>query len=255
MRPVVNFKYTAVWAALVVSLPAQTPELLPGTTRWEFPNDIVEEQYRELRTFYERQHRDAAEERERFARSPVGEQRKRLAELAGIKDDPMPPVPQRTPLGETTEYTATLVSWPILRLGAQGPTRGGSGSLVRDYGVILEPRGSGRRPGVIVVPDATQSAADLAGLTGRLSEVRQTARAFARAGCVVLTPFLVQRRAFSQPWLEDRMWLMRLGYQTGRHIVGADLLQVRSATDYLAALPNVEASRLAVAGHGQGGMT
>ena len=51
------------------------------------------------------------------------------------------------------------------------------------------------------------------------------------------------------------MWLMRLGYQTGRHIVGADLLQVRSATDYLLSQPAVDPSQIAVAGHGQGGMT
>ena len=44
---------------------------LPGTTRWEFPADIVADQYRELRDFYERQHHDAAGEREQFGRSSV----------------------------------------------------------------------------------------------------------------------------------------------------------------------------------------
>jgi len=51
------------------------------------------------------------------------------------------------------------------------------------------------------------------------------------------------------------MWLMRLGYQTGRHVVGAELIQISSILDFLATLPSVDSTRLGIAGHGQGGMT
>src|SRR5262249_34184081 len=81
------------------------------------------------------------------------------------------------------------------------------------------------------------------------------ARRLASSGYVVFAPFFTQRRAFSEPWLEDRMWLMRLGYQTGRHIVGAELIQIGSILDFLSALPSVDPDRLGLVGHGQGGMT
>jgi dienelactone hydrolase len=127
--------------------------------------------------------------------------------------------------------------------------------LVHCYGILLEPKPAARRPVVIAVPDAAESAADIAGLTGRLTPERQVARRLAAAGYVVFTPFLTQRRAFSEPWLEDRIWLMRLAYQTGRHIIGADLEQISSILDYLATLPEADAARIAIAGHGQAGMT
>src|SRR5438093_11159211 len=107
MRKAIELKHAVAWVAALCgaagTLFAQTPELLPGTARWEFPPDIVAEQYRELRDFYERQHRDAASERERFGHSPVDEQRRALAELAGVRDEPIPPAPQGTALGETAE--------------------------------------------------------------------------------------------------------------------------------------------------------
>jgi dienelactone hydrolase len=89
----------------------------------------------------------------------------------------------------------------------------------------------------------------------RLPQAKQTSRQLALAGHVVFTPFLTQRRAFSEPWLEDRQWLMRLGYQTGRHIIGAELMQISSVVDVLASMREVDAGRIAVVGHGQGGMT
>ena len=230
--------------------------LLPGTSPWQFPADVTAEQYRELREFYERETREAGRERERYsAQADPAAQRELLARLSGAIDAPMPPVPVKTPLGETVDYAASLVSWPVLRLGTQAPTRGASSTQVRVYGILLEPKGEGKRPAVVALPDATQSAADIAGLTGRLSEPQQTARRLVRAGAVVFAPFLTQRRAFSQPWLEDRLWLMRLGYQTGRHIAGADIVQTRSAVTYLLSLPTVDGARVGVAGYGQGGMT
>ena len=197
---------------------------------------------------------EAAPRREAFAGQPPESQRTQLRELTGAIDQPMRPAATRVALGSTNEYSADLVSWPLMRMGTLPPTRN-SAAAVRCYGILLEPKPAGKRPAAIVVPDATGSAADLAGLTGRLPEGKQTARQLALAGYVVFAPFFIQRRAFSEPWLEDRLWLMRLGYQTGRHIVGAELIEVGSILDFLATLPAVDADRLAIAGHGQGGMT
>ena len=192
------------------ALGTEQPGPLPQTILWNFPENIVADQYRELRQFYERRIRDAAPQRETFSRKTPDDQRKALRELTGAIDQPMQPKPARMSLGETADYSVWLVSWPLLRMGTQAPTRGSAGTLVRCYGILLEPRGAGKRPAVIAVPDTTHSAADLAGLTGRLPENLQTARRLARSGYVVFAPFFTQRRAFSEPWLEDRMWLMRL---------------------------------------------
>ena len=248
-------RYFCLLFAAASVLLAEKSGPLPQTTLWNFPSTIVDDQYRELREFYERQIREAGPRREAFASNPPEAQRKLLRELTGAVDQPMAPVATRVPLGETNEYSATLVSWPLLRMGTMPPTRGSAGTLVRCYGILLEPKPAGKRPAVIVVSDATGSAADLAGLTGRLPEGQQTARQLALAGYVVFAPFFTQRRAFSEPWLEDRLWLMHLGYQTGRHIVGAELIQIGSLLDFLTTLPTVDADRFAIAGHGQGGMT
>ena len=240
---------------LTAALAAERPGPLPRTTLWDFPDTMVSEQYRELRDFYERQIRDSEPRRESFSKRSPEDRRKLLRELTGAIDQPMAPKESRTPLGETADYAISLVSWPLLRMGTQPPTRGSAGTLVRCYGVLLEPRGTGRRPAVITIPDATQSAADIAGLTGRLTENDQTARRLATSGYVVFAPFFTQRRAFSEPWLEDRLWLTRLAYQTGRHIVGAELIQVGSILDFLSTLPSVDSDRFGIVGNGQGAMT
>ena len=160
------FRLAAAVYGVAGILSAQTPELLPGTTRWEFPSDIVADQYRELRNFYERQHRDAAGEREQFARLAVEDRRKRLAELTGVRDDLMTPSPATHPVGRHGRLfgCAGVLAHPAIR---HARTDAWLGQYARaGYGILLAPHGGGRRPAVIMIPDATQSAADLAGLTG-----------------------------------------------------------------------------------------
>lgn len=180
-------------------LRADTPGPLPQSRLWDFPATIVEDQYRELRGFYERQILDAAAGREAFGRNPPEVQRKVLRELTGVVDQPLSPVPLRVSLGDTADYRAYLVSWPVLRLGNTAPTRGSAATLVRCYGILLEPASAGKRAAVIAIPDATQSAADIAGLTGRLPLAKQISRQLASAGYEVFTPFFTERRAFPSP--------------------------------------------------------
>ncbi|HYM13317.1 MAG TPA: hypothetical protein VEU62_21440, partial [Bryobacterales bacterium] len=98
---------------VAAALGAETPGPLPQTALWNFPDSIVEDQYRELREFYEREIREAAPRREAFSRESADTQRKRLRELTGTIDRPMRPVATRTALGETAAYSAALVSWPL----------------------------------------------------------------------------------------------------------------------------------------------
>src|SRR6266852_1053702 len=153
-------RYFCVLFVAASSLAADKPGPLPQTSLWNFPPTIVDDQYRELRDFYERQIREAAPRREAFARKSPESQRKLLRELTGAIDPPMAPVATRIALGETNEYSAALVSWPLLRMGTAPPTRGSAGTLVRCYGILLEPKPAGKRPAVIAVSDVTGSAAD-----------------------------------------------------------------------------------------------
>jgi dienelactone hydrolase len=140
-------------------------------------------------------------------------------------------------------------------LGTTGATRGSAGTLVREYGILLAPAGPGPFPAVIAFADATDSAADVTGLTDRLAPSVQFARRLALSGYVVFTPFFIERRPFSEPWTDDRDWLFRLGFQVGHHLIGSEVQQVSSAVDFLSTLPQVDKARLGVVGSGQGGLT
>ena len=104
---------------------------------------------------------------------------------------------------------------------------------------------------MIALADADQSAADIAGLSTRLSPERQFARRLAEKGYVVYAPFFTERRAFSEPWSNDRSWLFRLAYQTGHHLLGSEVQQVAAAREYLESLPSVERAKIALAGSGR----
>jgi dienelactone hydrolase len=207
--------------------------ILPNTTRWDFPADIVAEQYAELRAFYERQWKRPG---------PVDADaiRPALRTAIGAIDAFRKPEPVIEKIGEAAGVRASYVQWPILRIGTIGPTAGFSGALVRLYGVLLEPAGEGRYPAAVAIPGADMSVAEFVKRFGGTQPER-----------IVFVPFFTQRRAFSQVWLEDRQWLMRLAYQTGRHIIGSEVQQILAAADWLRTRPNVEGG-ITIGGLGDG---
>jgi dienelactone hydrolase len=243
-----------VWLCFRPAILAQPAERLPGTAQWDFPQDIVAEQYTELRRYFETRIAEASERR-RFATRDSKAVREDLRRMIGAVDKFLPPEPIIKEIGATAAFTFSLVEWPILRLGTIGSTAGSSGALVRQYGLLLESKRSGKHPAVIAIPDAHLSPADIAGLTTRLPQREQYARSLAVNGYVVLVPFFTQRRTFSQPWLEDRAWLVRLAYQVGHHLIGSEVQQISSAVDFLGKLPRVDSERIGVVGSGQGGLT
>ena len=190
--------------------------LLPGTAQWDFPKDIVAEQYAELRSYYERELRKPAP-----AATPD-----QVRKAIGAIDTLLPPKPRFKLLSETRDYKISQVDWPAARIG-------GSGATVNVYGLLLEPDRPGRHPARVVMPGV----------------------AAANHGEVVFAPLFTERRKFSQPWLDDREWLFRLAYQTGRHIIGTEVQQVISAVDMLSALPSADPSRISVEGRGEGAST
>src|SRR5436190_10376294 len=151
---------------------ATAPDTLPGTTRWDFPANIVDEQYAELRTYFEHKIAEAAKNRRPL--SDVDAARRELRKLIGANDSFLKPDAKMEPLSDFGPFTAALVDWPVLRGGSEPPTQGTPTNMVHEYGVLLTPKPAGRHPAVIVVADANQSAADLCGLTGRLPPQQQT---------------------------------------------------------------------------------
>jgi dienelactone hydrolase len=221
--------------SIAAALPAQ--DLLPNSTRWDFPADIVARQYAELRAYFEAQWKRPADPPPNLA-----DHRAFIRESIGAIDEYRKPVAQITRLGESAGLRVSLVEWPILRIGTIGPTAGFSGALVRLYGVLIEPVAEGRYRSAVFIPDAVPG-------YDQSAPVR-----IAATGAVVFVPLFTPRRTFSQVWLEDRDWLKRLAYQTGRHIVGSEVQQVIAAADWLRTLPNVDGP-MYVGGVGQGGMT
>ncbi len=245
-------KVCIVVFCLTTASVAAAQDTLPGTTRWNFPADIAAEQYAELRTYFESKIAEAAKNRQ--PPFDLDASRRELRKLIGANDPFLEPEAKTEPLSDFGPFTAKLVDWPVLRGGNTPPTQGTPTNLVREYGVLLLPKADGSHPAVIVVPDANQSAADLCGVTQRLPRAQQTARDFAEKGYVVFSPFFTQRRAFSEPWTDDRSWLFRLAYQTGHHPIGSEVQQISSAYDFLKSLPLVDSARIAVAGADQGGL-
>jgi len=202
--------------------------VLPGTLPWNLPSDIVGEQRAELQRFYEGQ----------LARG-TRVSRDELKRLIGAVDAPLAPKAVETKLGESEGLRVSLVEWPVYRLGSLPPTTGGSGAVVKEYGLLWEPEAAGRFPAVISLPDVTPGA-----MLDR-----------PRANHVTFTPLFPERRALGQPWIDDRQFLFRLACQTGRHIIGSEVMQVLSAADFLAARPSVDTARISLAGRGQGALT
>jgi dienelactone hydrolase len=239
---------------------SQKPGVLPGTLDWDSPQDIASAQHDELRRYFEARIAEASERRGRYWSGGdwnqiVERNRAELRTMIGAVDRFLPPAPQSKPLAATPAFTFSLVEWPVLPLGNIGSTVGSSGAKVKEYGILLESKRPGKHPAVVAIPDADVSAADIAGLTQRLPQREQFARSLAVNGYIVFVPFFTQRRTFSLPWTEDRDWLVRLGYQVGRHLIGSEVQQVSSAVDFLGTLPRVDPERIGVVGSGQGGLT
>ncbi len=233
----------SAWLVLLPCLAWCAPPL-PNSTLWEFPKDIVAEQYGELRQYYERAISAARDKR---PAPDVTEFRRML----GIEDTLITPKPEQKQIGASAAHVASLVSWPILPTGNTSST---AGKQVRLYGILITPKAAGTHPAVVAIHDANQSATDITGLTGNVQAQSQYASKLAEAGFVVFAPFFTQRRSFSQPWTDDRSWLFRLGYQVGRHLIGSEVQQVSAAYDFLSSHPSVDAGRIGVAGSAQGGL-
>ncbi|HVV73719.1 MAG TPA: dienelactone hydrolase family protein, partial [Verrucomicrobiae bacterium] len=154
-------------------------------------------------------------------------------------------------VGETEAFTVHAVRWPVFE-GVFGE------------GLWLRPK---TRPAarVVALPDADQTPEMVAGLAPGLEPERQFARRLAENGCEVIVPTLIDRqdtwsgnqalnRFTNQP---HREWIYRQAFELGRHVIGYEIQKVLAAVDFLESENSsapAEASKIGVAGYGEGGL-
>src|SRR5262249_36876299 len=135
--------HSAAFGICLISCPlvrAQSPESLSGTSRWDFPGDIANEQFVELRSYFEARIAAAAHDRRRYWEGSnwnetVERNRSELRRMTGAVEQFLPLDLKAKQLGSDSAFTCSLVEWPLLRLGNAGPTGGSSTFLVREYGI------------------------------------------------------------------------------------------------------------------------
>ncbi len=126
-------------------------------------------------------------------------------------------------------------------------------------GLLFTPRLSGKKPAVIVCPDADTWPEQLVGLADE-EPAGGWLTTLIRRGVVVYVPQSIERLQ-DHPYCQqtknkDRRWILyRLGYCVGRTMPGFDVQEALAAVKFIANQDDVDADCIALAGVGQGGMT
>src|SRR5437764_1727202 len=137
------FGVLALYLASYLSVRAQSsPSIIAGTAHWDFPQDMAAQQYIELRNYFEAGIA-AARQRDRFWtgadwNQTVERNRGEFRRMIGAVDQFLAPHATTKQLGSTPTFTYSLVEWPVLRLGSLGSTAGASGTVVKQYAIMLE---------------------------------------------------------------------------------------------------------------------
>jgi cephalosporin-C deacetylase-like acetyl esterase len=130
---------------------------------------------------------------------------------------------------------------------------------VEAEGLLLEPKGT-IRANVVALPDCDITPEQFAGLAPGVEPSGQLPRLFAEIGGRVLVPALIDRTdEFSgnprvrMTNLPHREWIYRMAFETGRHIIGYEVDEVRAALDWFTR-PGEPPRPIEVAGQGEGGL-
>jgi dienelactone hydrolase len=151
-------------------------------------------------------------------------------------------------LGEDGGFTIQRVTIPITEgLAARG--------------LLFTPSSvaPGEKPAVIICPDADVWPERLMGLDGGTAAFTRVSQ-FLNGGSVVYVQQSIERLAdhsYSDKTRskDRRLILYRLGYVVGRTMPGSDVQDTLAAIDFLAQREGVDAGRISLFGHGQGGMS
>ena len=238
------------------------PDVLPGSTKLDWSDDIASRMVdgidrfllREIELSVERRaaywHRDQSSVAAYSA--SIEPNRNRLAQILGVRDSRIP-LEGLTLVGTTSRpalvaqadgYKVFAVSWPVV-----GPIRG--------EGLLLVPNGAEPLADVIAIPDADQTPEMICGMDAGVAEASQFARTLAANGCRVLVPALIDRKLEprnGRATLTTREYLYRSAFELGRHLIGYEVQKILAGVDWLAQEQQVEDPRVVVVGWGEGGM-
>ncbi len=146
-------------------------------------------------------------------------------------------------VAETKTIQIRAVRWPVLP-GVFGA------------GLLIEPRGN-PVANLIIIPDADQTPEMLVGLTDSKNSPFNMLP-FANSGCRILIPQLINRECtgsgnpeISMTNITHREWIYRQAYEMGRHIIGLEVLKMRSAVDLLTKSDTIP---VGIAGYGEGAL-
>ncbi|MBN8730815.1 MAG: dienelactone hydrolase family protein, partial [Acidobacteria bacterium] len=165
---------------------------------------------------------------------------------------------QRTPFTQL-ELSPAIGSAPGLTIHhAQWPVLFEARAELTAAGLYLAPT-SPPRCQAVVLPDASETPEQHAGLAPGLAPERQFALRLAASGCAVLVPALIDRDstlsgAPGAKWTNQthREFLHRMAYQMGRHIIGYEVQKALAAVDWMTRThPQLPTGIL---GYGEGGL-
>jgi dienelactone hydrolase len=256
-------------AGLIPSLAQDSPRL-PETNPLTLEGDLSAQMVAGIDRFLMRELAQSVTNRQKFWQrdfssreayeKSVAPNRDRLRRILGAVDVRMTPARLEyvsdtvTPakIAETDSFTVFVVRWPVFE-GVHGE------------GLLLQPKAKAVAR-IVAIPDADQTPEQISGLSPGLSSERQWARRLAENGCEVLVPVLINRddtfsgnalirRFTNQP---HREWIYRQAYELGRHVIGYEVQKVLAAVDWFAEVrtqkSEVGSQKIAVAGHGEGGL-
>ena len=248
--------------ALAILIPAAifAGESLPGTGRLTLPRDdevVYARHYQQVKDYFQRRITEARSLRQRqwnpdFSSPEAYEEsisphRASCREMLGLVDaDAQVAQVETRQIAASDECRIERIEVPMF-------------AGLRARGLLLLPKGDGRRAAVIVCPDADTWPERFAGLDGD-SELPAWVSRLLACGASVYLPQSIERLQ-DHPYSETtnnkdrRMILYRLGYPVGRTMPGLDVQDALAAVDYLAGRSDVDPSRIGLVGIGQGGMT
>ncbi len=236
-------------------------DVLPGTARLTLAGEIDSQMIAGVDRFLLRQIKQSVDARAtKWNRdtsshlaydNSIEPNRSRLRNILGMRDRRVPfDAPQ---LMATTEHSSLIgendlievheIQWPVV------------GDLSAE-GLLLKPKGMTPLANLIVIPDATQTPEQLAGLAP--SRNGQKARQLAESGCQVVVPVVISRERNQFEWngrrvdITNREFLYRPAFELGRHLIGYETEKILACVDWFTKVfPNTS---VGVAGWGDGGM-
>jgi dienelactone hydrolase len=208
---------------------AAAAQPLPGTRPLSFDGDPASAMVEGIHSWLDRETAAAREARSKRTAPP---DREKFRTLIGAVDPRVPSAmvyDSREPVATGRGYRAYAVRWAVFE-GVDGE------------GLLFEPDGQ-PKASVVAIPDA-----------GTRPERFAMAQQFARAGCRVLVPVLIDRentwsgipgvKMTNQP---HREWIYRMSFEAGRTIIGYEVQKALAAVDWFQ-------TPVAVAGEGEGGL-